>query len=76
MYLIGDSGKEGWWRDFEMSNVVGVGVVMGVVVVDNDDDDDDIFVLVHFVGFVPEEDMYLISSQLQLQLQLLRLRLV
>lgn len=57
MYLIGGSGKEGWWRDFEMSNVVGVVVVMGVVVVDNDDDDDDIFVLVHFVGFVPEEDM-------------------
>lgn len=56
MYLIGGSGKEGWWRDFEMSNVVGV-VVVGVVVVDNDDDNDDIFVLVHFVGFVPEEDM-------------------
>lgn len=73
MYVIGGSGKEGWWRDFEMSNVVGVVVV--VVGVD-DDDDDDIFVLVHFVGFVPEEDMYLISSQLQLQLQLLRLRLV
>lgn len=55
MYLIGGSGKEGWWRDFEMSNVVGVViVVVGVVVVDNDDD---IFVLVHFVGFVPEEDM-------------------
>lgn len=52
MYLIGGSGKEGWWRDFEMSNVVGVVVV---VVVDNDDDD--IFVLVHLVGFVPEEDM-------------------
>lgn len=57
MYLIGDSGKEGWSRDFEMSNVVGVVVVVvvGVVVVDNDDND--IFVLVHFVGFVPEEDM-------------------
>lgn len=54
MYLIGGSGKEGWWRDFEMSNVVGVVVV--VVGVD-DDDDDDIFVLVHFVRFVPEEDM-------------------
>lgn len=53
MYLIGGSGKEGWWRDFEMSNVVGV--VVGVVV--DDDNDDDIFVLVHFVGFVPEEDM-------------------
>lgn len=52
MYLIGGSGKEGWWRDFEMSNVVGV--VVGVVV---DNDGDDIFVLVHFVGFVPEEDM-------------------
>lgn len=40
-----------------MSNVVGVVVVVvGVVVVDNDDDDD-IFVLVHFVGFVQEEDM-------------------
>lgn len=56
----GCSGKEGWWRDFEMSNVVGVVVVVvvvGVVVDDNDDDDDDISVLVHFVGFVPEEDM-------------------
>lgn len=54
MYLIGGSGKEGWWRDFEMSNVVGVVVVVvvGVVV-----DDDEIFVLVHFVGFVQEEDM-------------------
>lgn len=56
MYLIGGSGKEGWWRGFEMSNVVGVVVVVGVV--DNDDDDDDdICVLVHFVRFVPEEDM-------------------
>lgn len=56
MYLIGDSGKDGWWRDFEMSNVVGVVVVVVVgVVVDNADDD--IFVLVHFVGFVQEEDM-------------------
>lgn len=54
MYVIGGSGKEGWWRDFEMSNVVGVVVVVVGVV---DDDDDDIFVLVHFVGFVPEEDM-------------------
>lgn len=75
MYLIGGSGKEGWWRDFEMSNVVGV-VVMVVVGVVVDNADDDIFVLVHFVGFVPEEDMYLISSQLQLQLLLLRPRLV
>lgn len=74
MYLIGGNGKEGWWRDFEMSNVVGVAVVVGVVVVDNGNHD--ISVLVHFVGFVPEEDMYLISSQLQLQLLLLRLRLV
>lgn len=58
MYLIGDSGKEGWSRDFEMSNVVGVVIVVVGVVVDNDDDDDDdIFVLVHFVGFVQEEDM-------------------
>lgn len=41
-----------------MSNVVGVVIVVVGVVVDNDDDDDDdIFVLVHFVGFVPEEDM-------------------
>lgn len=53
MYPIGGSGKEGWWRDFEMSNVVGVVVVVVVGVVDNDD----IFVLVHFVRFVPEEDM-------------------
>lgn len=52
MYLTGDSGKEGWWRDFEMSNVVGVVVVVGVV----DNDNHDISVLVHFVGFVPEED--------------------
>lgn len=60
MYLIGGvgcSGKEGWWRDFEMSNVVGVVVVVVVVGVVVDNDDDDIFVLVHFVGFVPEEDM-------------------
>lgn len=56
MYLIGGSGKEGWWREFEMSNVVGVVVVVVGVVVDNHDDDD-ISVLVHFVGFVPEEDM-------------------
>lgn len=40
-----------------MSNVVGVVVMLVVVGVVVDNDDDDIFVLVHFVGFVPEEDM-------------------
>lgn len=38
-----------------MSNVVGVVMVAVGVVVDNDNHD--ISVLVHFVGFVPEEDM-------------------
>lgn len=37
-----------------MSNVVGVVVVVSVVV---DNGNHDIFVLVHFAGFVPEEDM-------------------